>query len=164
MKNFYIFVTCLIISIGISVVLVFSFNKVNLTYDDTVEYSASVTEIKEISNRNDTSIRIFIDEHLSYLLVSPRLTEKINYEIFNKIEINDTVVFRIDKKNDIHINSVEFLDIVYLATDAGVILSLDDYNSCTKESAKKTQIASIIFLILINSFFVYYITKCKRRH
>lgn len=162
MKKHLILAISLIFTVGICCVLVFSYNIDKLTYDDTVEYSASVVEIEKIDTRNNMTIRLYIDNYLSYVIISPKLITEVNLQFLENIHKNDKIVFRIERKKDIHINNVDFLDIVYLANDDGVIISLEDYNNCTKESATKMRVAGIAFLILINSFTFLFLKKMDK--
>ena len=108
------------------------------------------------------AIRLYIDNYLSYVIISPKLMTEVNLQYLENIHKNDKIVFRIERKKDIHINNVDFLDIVYLANDDGVIISLEDYNNCTKESATKMRVAGIAFLILINSFTFLFLKKMDK--
>lgn len=163
MKKYMILIVCFTFSLEICIVLVYSHNIDKLTYSNTIEYSATVKEIVKTDTGNKMSVRIYIDNYLSYILISPRLTEKINPVAFENIETNDIITFRIEKKKEIHINTAEFLDIVYLATDDNVILSLDDYNRYTKESADNTRIAGIIFILLLNTIAALLFIRAKKQ-
>ena len=163
MKRFFVFSLSVFLLIGYSCVLFSMSNIDKLTCEDTIEYSASVTDVQITNVGKKNYIRIYIDNYFSYVLVSPRITSQIDIANFYNIEKNANIVFRIEEKKNNLINQVEFSDIVYLKIKDNVIFSLEDYNLYTTESIKIVRICGIILILVIATYLLYSLVTLHRK-
>ena len=148
----------LVLFIGSIGLLIFVNAADEYTEDNTVEYAATISQVKPASFGD--YIEIQTNEHTSLLYISEHISPYLNEKQINNLEQNEAIYFRIDSRKNSQLDNVEFVDIVALRTDSEVVFSLSNYNDYIHTAFQPTRIAGVVIAALLFTLFLGGVCLC----
>jgi len=131
------------------------------TEETTTLYTATVKNVDITDTGTNVSLEIFTEEYSTSLLVSTNIAKHLSLDDIKELNAGQAVFFRIDDAKSEQMNTVAFLDIVSLKTEAKEIFSLEEYNELIHESAKPARILGYILSVLFLSIALICFFKIK---
>jgi hypothetical protein len=152
----------LICFIGISGNLIIMTDFDKNTDENTVMFSATVSEITINDTGEQINAEIMTNEYSTALWISGTVCENINIDDIRDINKNQAIRFRMAESKANQIDYADFLDIISLETESKVLFSLEDSNEFFYKTALPARIVSIVADVAILAIVVFCIVSLRR--
>lgn len=129
------FCLSILYAIGVLGGLYFSQKDMQLTDENTIEYSATVIEIKTWTASDDVYIEIITEEYGTALTVALAVSNRNGQDFLSDISVGDIITFRIQDRMEESLESKHMAIAVALRTARREYYSLETYNEITQEDA-----------------------------
>lgn len=152
-------VVAVILFLGMIGVLFMARNSYKQTESNTVEYTATVTDLRVIDFGKEKSISIYTEEYDYYFHIGTIVGSKIDEGLLSLIQTGDKITCRIEDSSNENLDGAIFVPIVALETEDGVVFSLSDYNALMKEASKPAKVVGVIVSLVFLSGAIYFATS-----
>ena len=119
-----------------------------LTEQNTIEYTATVEEIKTWGASDDTYINIVTEEYDSALMISLTISNQMGSSFLADLSNGDTIFFRIQDRMKESLEAKHMGDIVALRTAEREYFTLATYNEWIHEEAVSAKITAITISLI----------------
>ena len=134
----------LFIAVGMFGNLYFVEQGLHLTEENTLAYTATVTEIATRSTADDMCIEIVTEEYGSALILALSASEQNGQDFLADISVGDVIIFRIQKELKESLESKHLAIAVSLSTAQREYYSLEMYNAEMQKNAVPVKITGVV--------------------
>ena len=142
-------------AIGVLGGLYFSQKDMRLTEESTIEYSATVVEIKTWTASDDVYIEIITEEYGTALTVALAVSNQNGQDFLSDIFVGDTITFRIQERMKESLESKHMAIAVALRTARREYYSLEVYNEIMQVDASSAILAAVCLSCIALTVAVY---------
>lgn len=122
-------------TVGVLGGLYFYQKELHLTNENTIEYTATVTEIKTWAVSEDVYIGIGTEEYGSALIVALAVSNQNGHDFLSDISAGDLITFRVQERMKESLESKHMAIAVSLHTVQHKYYTLETYNEMTQADA-----------------------------
>ena len=139
-------ITCclsIIYAVGVLGGLYFFQKDLHLTDENTIQYTATVTEINTWTASEDVYIEIVTEEYGSALTVALAVSNQNGHDFLSDVSVGDVITFRIQERMKESLESKHMAIAVALNTAQREYYSLETYNELLKEDSIGSTLTAI---------------------
>ena len=162
--HFFITIMCFVFFVEITALLILMRDEDQQTEETTALYTATVTDVKIVNVDEDVSVRIFVKEYDTYLLITSDIVQNISMDDVKRLGEGQTIIFRIENYKVPNMGYVAFVDISSLSTETTDIFTLEEHNQYTQESLFIPRIAGGVIAALLLYAAIVNLLKIRKKH
>lgn len=160
----FLFVLCLVLSLGSARLLSMIYSSERMTVENTVPYEATVTSIEMIETANGgREVWIYTKEYSNAFRISARFCKRLGTDKALTIKKGEEVNLRIGSLDaEQSLNTAVFVDIVALKTDSTDVITMDEYNAIMHSTSASAKSASVMMIGVFAALSIFFFLRSKK--